>query len=378
MLDTATDLDRWTAYWGGVTAGIVLLVAGAIAFPRTVSEGFLWRYFWGPVVADGHGVRCAVRTDGETVLLDSLGACQSATGIVAEPGYTTVSTVSYGVVLLVAIGGVYLGLERYDIGDRPSFFFGLVPFMFLGGTMRIVEDAIVAQPAATDAIVPSFPATALLISPFIYFVVFGVTIASLFVAYRLAARGVVERYEPTLAGLGAATLLLALGYLAYLAAHIPGASVSVPMLVVTLGGATAVTAVVWGGIERYAPSVNHGTGAMGAVVIWGHTVDGFANVLSLDWADALGIPAGYRPKHVVNRLIIDLADAVQPAEVTAAIGTAWPFLLLKVGVATLVVWLFDEALFEESPRFAVLMLVAILAVGLGPGTRDLLRATIGI
>jgi uncharacterized membrane protein len=39
---------------------------------------------------------------------------------------------------------------------------------------------------------------------------------------------------------------------------------------------------------------------------------------------------------------------------------------------------FDDAIFEESPRFAVLLLVAIVAVGLGPGTRDMLRATFGI
>jgi uncharacterized membrane protein len=33
---------------------------------------------------------------------------------------------------------------------------------------------------------------------------------------------------------------------------------------------------------------------------------------------------------------------------------------------------------EESPRYSIIMLVAILAVGLGPGTRDMLRATFGI
>jgi uncharacterized membrane protein len=39
---------------------------------------------------------------------------------------------------------------------------------------------------------------------------------------------------------------------------------------------------------------------------------------------------------------------------------------------------FDEEIMEESPRFSVLLLVAILAVGLGPGTRDMLRATFGV
>jgi uncharacterized membrane protein len=43
-----------------------------------------------------------------------------------------------------------------------------------------------------------------------------------------------------------------------------------------------------------------------------------------------------------------------------------------------VVWVFDREIFEESPRYAYLLLIAILAVGLGPGTRDMLRATLGI
>ena len=59
-------------------------------------------------------------------------------------------------------------------------------------------------------------------------------------------------------------------------------------------------------------------------------------------------------------------------------GTAWPFLLVKIVAALAVVWVFDEQIFEESPRYAILLLIAIVAVGLGPGTRDMLRATFGI
>ncbi len=63
---------------------------------------------------------------------------------------------------------------------------------------------------------------------------------------------------------------------------------------------------------------------------------------------------------------------------TGVIGTAWPFLFVKIAAALAVVWVFDEQIFEESPRYAILLLIAIVAVGLGPGTRDMLRATFGI
>jgi uncharacterized membrane protein len=51
---------------------------------------------------------------------------------------------------------------------------------------------------------------------------------------------------------------------------------------------------------------------------------------------------------------------------------------VKVLAAIVVVWLFNDEILEESPRYAVLMLLAVLAVGLGPGTRDVLRATFGV
>lgn len=378
MNERVRQVDRWTAYWGLVVSATLAVVVAALAFPRTVADGFLWRYFWGPVVADGHGAACAVRVDGETVIYETAASCPTGTGIVATPGYTTVSTVSYGIVLLVAIFGVYLVLERYDVGSSPSFFYALVPFMFLGGTVRVIEDAVVALPETTLAYVPTFPVTTALISPFIYFLVFLLAVGSLGLSLLLVGRGVIDRYEDAMVVLGSALLGIAILYLGYLALHLPQVTISAPMLVVTLVGATLVTVLVWWGLERFVPEVNEATGAMGAVIVWGHALDGFANVLSLDWAGPLGLAGTYQSKHVVNQLIIDVTALVQPAEVTATIGTAWPFLLLKIAVATAVVWLFDEQLFEETPRFAILMLVAILAVGLGPGTRDLLRATLGI
>ncbi|PSP52096.1 hypothetical protein BRC60_01005, partial [Halobacteriales archaeon QH_1_68_42] len=119
--------------------------------------------------------------------------------------------------------------------------------------------------------------------------------------------------------------------------------------------------------------------AAGLVVLWAHAIDGVANVVAADWLPALGHPIdSYSAKHVINRLIIDVTRTVQPAELSAAIGTSWPFLVVKLAVAVAIVWLFNETIFEESPRYAVLLLVAASAVGLGPGTRDILRVTFAI
>jgi uncharacterized membrane protein len=44
----------------------------------------------------------------------------------------------------------------------------------------------------------------------------------------------------------------------------------------------------------------------------------------------------------------------------------------------LILALFDEKFMEDSPRFAILLLGAVVAVGLGPGTRDMIRVALAI
>lgn len=368
--------------WAGIGVAVVtLLVAGVFAFPGRIYDGFIWRYFWGPVVADAHGVGtdgCAVRQDGTVSIVTSASDCAAATGTVAHPGYTTVSTVTYAAVLLFAIVGVWLVINRVDIGDERRLFYALTPFVFFGGALRVFEDANATVYQLTEQMVVPLPWVGLLIAPLIYVTVFFLAGGAIGIGVLLRERGVIDRSADFVAVVGVACLIVTITALAAVARdHDPiGFYAIVPA--VTLGGATAIALGAWVLTERLAPAVNEGTGYIGAVIVWGHAVDGVANVLSLDWAPAIGLPQSYAPKHVVNRLIIQVAELVQPPTVSEAIGTAWPFLPLKVAVALLVVWLFDAEVVEETPRFSYLLLIAVLAVGLGPGTRDFLRATLGI
>lgn len=377
MDDVSDRIDPARAWAAVAISMITALAVGAVAFPRQVYDGFLWRYFWGPVVADGTGSACAQRVGGETQLLDSTTECQQAMGFVAEPGYTTLSTVSYALVLVFALVGVVFLLRKLDIAKGHGFFFALFPFMLFGGTLRTVEDASIALLRTTGEPAISFPISGLFISPFIYFTVFFVTLAALLASVAIARNGLVSRYEYPLAAIGTLAFTVTIGYLGWLAITTDVLEFHPAVALITLTGATVVAVLVWVGTERYVPEVNVATGYMGVLVVWGHTVDGIANVLSLDWSNELGIPT-YSPKHVVNSAIIDITNAIQPPSVSGAIGTAWPFLFVKIGAALFVVWVFNDEIFEESPRYSMLLLVAILAVGLGPGTRDFLRATFAI
>ena len=378
-MDLPVGLDDPVRAWlAAFLGGLAVLVAAAIALPRQVYGGFLWRYFWGPVDADAHGASCAVRSGGTTERLFSQSACAGADGIVVTPGYTTVSTLSYAIVLVFMLIGVLLLLRRLDVRMTPRFYFALFPFMLLGGSLRVVEDVNVAFIRADAGMLIPYPSVALIISPFIYFVMFAFTLGVLVAGIYLARRGPIGSYEPFVGGVGALALTGTVGWLLYLAMTTEIVGFFPAVAIITLGGSTLITALYWWASQRYAPYINEGTGSVGALIVWGHTVDGVANVLSLDWTDALGIGVQYSSKHVVNEATVRITESLQPAWLSEAIGTAWPFLFIKVIAAVVVVWIFNDEIFDESPRYAYLLLIAILAVGLGPGTRDMIRAMLAI
>ena len=268
-------------------------------------------------------------------------------------------------------------MRRLGVGTDRKIFFALVPFVFFGGALRVVEDANDAVPATATAAI-SYPENALIISPIIYVTVFVITLAALLVSLWLSRRDIIDEYEPALAAFGMLALLVTLGYLTFLSISTEFVGFYPQMFVLTLGIASAIAIGVYYAIDRLAPALNAGTGFIGLAILWAQAVDGVANVLASDWAGAIGLPFQYTAKHPVNAIIVGLTETVFPASVIQTIGDSWPFLLVKVALAVGVIWLFDKQIFEESPRYSYLLMLAILVVGLGPGTRDMLRATFGI
>ncbi|MFB6169089.1 MAG: DUF63 family protein [Haloferacaceae archaeon] len=364
------DRDPERAWVVAVAALVAVVGGGSVAFPDAVYDRFVWQYFWGPVAADAHSAACAVRSGGETSYLSTLDACAGAAGVVAYPGYTLVSEVGYVLLLLLGLAGVVLLLRRLGLGGNRRLVVALLPLVLFGGALRVVEDAT----DTTELL--AYPLNTLVISPVIYVTVFLVALVALLAAVAAERRGLVDDLHRTLFAVGTLILLVTLAVLAVVAAD---DSFYPQVFAVVVVVATGSTLAVLGLLRRYVPSTMEGTGPLVAgVVVWAHAVDGAANVVGLDWMPALNAGANLVPKHPVNRFIVETTGSLLPGSVLAVTGNAWPFLVVKLVAAALVVAVFDERTFEESPRYAVLLLVAIVAVGLGPGTRDLLRATLGV
>jgi len=378
-LDGRDPLTLWLA---SLVGSIGLVVVAALVWTQAVWDRFIWQYFWGPVAADAQAARCALR-DGSTVeLLYSSDACSQAQAagqlIYAEPGYTITSEIGYMVVLVYMLVGVYLFLQRYDLVTELELYYPLVPFMLLGGSLRVIEDATdAAVRAGVDPSIP-YPLNSLLVSPIIYFTLFILTLASLMGVRRLERSGQIDDGNRALGIIGSGFLGLTLVYLLGLSVTKEYVELYPQMVTIVVVGATVLAYLNWKGIDAIWSELTDATAYVGFFVLWGHAIDGIANVITGDWLDALGIPGEYFAKHPANRIIVDITESVQPASLSAVVGTSWPFLVVKMIVASLVLWLFTEEFVEDSRRYALLLLVAVTAVGLGPGTRDMLRVTFGI
>ncbi|ERG98449.1 MAG: putative membrane protein [Haloquadratum sp. J07HQX50] len=362
---------------GGVLTALALLIGGSILAPETVYDSFIWHYFWGPVQADANSAFCAIRPGQTVEYLNSASACAAAAEPVAFPGYTLVSEIGYMIILITALVGVIFLLQRLQIGTESQLFYALVPFIFFGGALRVVEDA--NDTVMTSEALISYPLNTLLISPVIYFTVFIITLVCVILAVTAARSDFIEQYERMLFALGWTILTPTVGYLFYLSAvGSQGVEFYPQVMGVVAIGATLAAGIAWFCIQQVAPFINDGTEQLGFVILWGHAVDGVANVVGLDWMPALQAGPNLVPKHPVNQFVVDLTGAIFPASIISLTGDTWPFLIIKLVAATFVIWVFEPDIFEESPRYTILLLIAVLAVGLGPGTRDVIRATFGV
>jgi len=127
---------------------------GSVLLPEIFWDNFVWRYFWGPVVADAED-----RTVG---------------GI--TEGYNITSTLAYGIILAAAILVIYRIVVILDIKMDHWFFLAVIPYILFGGFARALEDAMLFNP----------PVVYLFISPLIYVLTGLATLGLMVIAHYLS------------------------------------------------------------------------------------------------------------------------------------------------------------------------------------------------
>ena len=402
-MDYKTFYDRhWKLVWASIilipTAFIAL---GSIVLPGLIWDNFVWKYIWGPIVAD------------------ALGESQ---GDIAE-GYNVVNTTVYAIILAVAVLGIWRAFSYLSIRLDAAFMVAMVPWVLLGSSARALEDAgLFGQ----DGVL-----LYLFISPIIYILigllVFGLVIASHYIQRVARAQGTLagvlwsgyvllgfnlvvavvhgmaeeqmEAHAPywllpviSVAGLavlwwwarrrdgrvemtaqvtvyGAIMLVLSLYYVVLWASGegwgvtdrglSPGELAIIPGIALL---ATAATMGLFWVLSRRDPRLAAFMMPVAIMLFASHYLDGVATWRGID-------VHGYSEKHVLPSFLIEMT------------GTAAVMLPLKFLVVVLVVYLMEVALkadLEDSPNLAWLVKVAVMVLGLAPGMRDMLRLAMGV
>lgn len=244
----------------------------------------------------------------------------------------------------VAVVGWLLWRERPSITGPVVL--ALAPWMVVGAALHVLYQV----GGAPAAVAP------LLGTPSVY-----VSTAVLAGAVWLAARSVWGR---TPSGLSV-YLLAGTGAVMALAAVVLTLAVGGVVRVVVPLAALLIGALLGGGLwvalGRLRPDDVGTVGSVGLLVLFAHALDGVSTAVGVD-------VLGFGERSPVSRAIMDVAATLPAAEV---LGVGWLFVTVKVVVAAGVVILFADYLREEPTQgYGLLGLIA--AVGLGPGTHNLL------
>ena len=256
--------------------------------------------------------------------------------IIYDTGYNPVDTVTWAIILGLAILGLIKLLGRWGFLMDERLLLSTLPYILAGSSLRVIEDVdLVAAPWRY-----------LLITPLIFFLVFSVTAACLLLTRKIWG----EEYHAKYAATGLLWTLLNLAALS--AVGIKNAWVIAAVFL--LGSALAGGILFCG---RHLPALKFLDERFNLMIIYAHMLDASSTYIGVDWFS-------YYEKHVVPTFLINLT------------GSAVIMFPLKLAILLPVLSMIDKSLQEPSLRN--LTKLTLITLGLAPAVRNTLRLALGI
>lgn len=256
--------------------------------------------------------------------------------IIYDTGYNPVNTVTWAILLGFCILGLIRIFKRLELKVDEKLVLYTIPYVLAGSSMRVIEDAGLVKP----------PASYLLITPLIYFLVFFVTTASLILTRRFLGLKFYRAY----AAIGLLWTFVNLAALSTVGVERP----LVPVEVLLLG--TLLTGIIYF-LRLPLPRLNFLENRYNLAILYSHMLDASSTYIGVDWF-------GYYEKHVVPTYLIDLTG-------TAAIMYPLKLLVLLPLLSILDKYIEDKSLLNLTK-------LALIVLGLAPAIRNTLRLTLGI
>jgi len=335
------------AFFLYVLIGVVgVIAAGLVLFPRIFYDNWIWKYYWGPVVADA--------------------TCGTAVhnGVAAYEGYTMISEITYGILIIMSLYAIYKLLKKLEITVDWRFALALMPYIIFGPVTRTLEDTGYFNE----------PTVYWFISPLIYLQIAIYAILFLVLGYYLQKKFKNPKITVnTVVFTGGFIILLPALFL--IAGWILGgrwgtktdAIVCFDVFLIVLGliilivGLVYLFAYIYRNKEKFAAYKN----PLNLAMLAGHLLDGITSYISIKDPFMMGLY--YSEKHPASDVLLNIWGPLFPIA---------KFILIIV-----VIYVFDILYKKELQKYATLvnlLKIGILILGFSPGLRDLLRVTMGV
>lgn len=259
----------------------------------------------------------------------------------------------YLVPLVVITAGVAAMLWAIDppVTDRTVLAF--VPWFMFGAVLHVYYkfDVYHGTAVVPDVLVP------LLQAPAVYLTTAILLGQAWIICTFLYAGGLRPSIWRPLAISGTVFFVVFASFLAFTGWDVGAFDPFWPVIAVVLSGILA--AIIWVALSLTFTDVAAITGWTGMIVVFSHVLDAVTTAVGVDILDAHeAVPA--------SRAILRVGELLPTADV---IGVGWLFVVLKVGLALVILGLFTDFV-QEYPKASRLVLAGIAAVGLGPGTHN--------
>lgn len=256
--------------------------------------------------------------------------------IIYDTGYNPVDTVTWAIILGLAILGLIKLLRRWDVLMDERLLLSTLPYILAGSSLRVIEDAdLVAAPWRY-----------FLITPLIFFLVFLITAVCLIITRKIWG----EKFHARYAAIGFLWTFFNLAVLSTLGFK----NIWVIVAVFLLGSALT------GGIllcRRRLSALKFLDDRFNQMIIYAHMLDASSTYFGVDWFH-------YYEKHVVPTFLINLT------------GSAAIMFPLKLAILLPVLSMIDKSL--QDPSLRNLTKLTLITLGLAPAIRNTLRLALGI
>lgn len=266
--------------------------------------------------------------------------------ITHDTGYNPVNTITWAIVLVVFLFLTFRLVRRLDIEINPRFIAAVAPYVIAGASLRVMEDAELFTP----------PLSYLLITPFIFFLVFFCCLALLFLSLFMSRLESLKKYEYT----HVFGLIGVLWCFVNLTVLLRYEHVAVGwVLFAVIGIAGVLVSIIYAIAAKF--GIPFLTDKLNGAVLGAHLLDASSSFIGIDML-------GYTGKHVIEGLIVEYT------------GTAAGMFPLKLGVLVPIVYVLDTQFREnaEERELKNIVLLALIVIGLAPAVRNTLRMVLGV